>query len=136
VIPSSTAELGTTGSLEEGFEIGEAARAWLAAPEPAAIVQVDSETNQAVGEVPWGPATAGSTVSAETVRPGAKVAVVGRSLTVGHPAWALADRLRAAGHRVITVECGWPRGGADLTTFGASKAVGMALSALLLARAD
>jgi beta-N-acetylhexosaminidase len=136
VIPSSTAELGTTGSLEEGFEIGVAARAWLAAPEPAAIVQVDSETNQAVGEVPWGPATAGSTVSAETVRPGAKVAVVGRSLTVGHPAWALADRLRAAGHRVITVECGWPRGGADLTTFGASKAVGMALSALLLARAD
>jgi beta-N-acetylhexosaminidase len=136
VSPSSTAERWTTGSLEEGFEVGPAARAWLVAAEPAAIVQVDSETNQAVGDVPWGPATAGTTVPADAIPAGAKVAVVGRGLTTGHPVWALAVRLRAAGHRVITVECGWPPGGADLTTFGASRAVGMALSSLLLSRAD
>ena len=43
----------------------------------------------------------------------------------------LADSLRADGRRVIVVECGWPRGGADLVTFGASLTVSAALAGLL-----
>ena len=41
------------------------------------------------------------------------------------------DRLRAAGHDVVLVECGWPRGGADIETYGGSPAVARALLALL-----
>jgi beta-N-acetylhexosaminidase len=62
---------------------------------------------------------------------GAKVAVVGRGLAAGHPAWDFCDWLRARGHRTIVVECGWPRGGADIVTFGGSAAVAAALVRLL-----
>ena len=41
------------------------------------------------------------------------------------------DRLRAAGHEVVLVECGWPRGGADLEVFGGSPTVSRALLAVL-----
>ena len=62
---------------------------------------------------------------------GARVAVVGRAVGAGHPASAVVERLRAAGHDVVLVECGWPRGGADIETFGGSPAVARALVALL-----
>ena len=62
---------------------------------------------------------------------GAKVAVVGRAVGADHPARATADRLRAAGHDVVLVECGWPRGGADVETYGASPVVARALLAVL-----
>ena len=62
---------------------------------------------------------------------GARVAVVGRAVGAGHPASAVVERLRAAGHDVVLVECGWPRGGADIETFGGSPAVARALLALL-----
>ena len=55
----------------------------------------------------------------------------GRGLTEGHPARAVAARLRAAGHDVVLVECGWPRGGADIETFGGSPVVARALLAVL-----
>ena len=59
------------------------------------------------------------------------MAVVGRAMAPEHPAHAVAQRLRAAGHDVVLVECGWPRGGADVETFGGSPAVARALLAVL-----
>jgi beta-N-acetylhexosaminidase len=49
----------------------------------------------------------------------------------GHPAPEVVARLRAAGHHVVLVECGWPRGGADLETYGGSPPVARTLLALL-----
>ncbi|HEX5967310.1 MAG TPA: hypothetical protein VFY88_02450, partial [Intrasporangium sp.] len=95
------------------------------------IVQVETGSNPAVGTVPWGPAAIGAASDLSAVPEGAKVAVVGRGLAAGHPAWDLCDWLRARGHRTIVVECGWPRGGADIVTFGGSAAVAAALVRLL-----
>ena len=117
--------------VAQAFRVSEAARAWLAAPGPIAVVQVGSTANLAVGDVSWGPAAVGATVAETEVPAGAKVAVVGRAVGAGHPASAVVERLRGAGHDVVLVECGWPRGGADLETFGGSPAVARALLALL-----
>lgn len=119
------------GAIAAAFEIAPTVAAWLAAPGPAAIVQVDSTSNLAVGEVAWGPAAVGCTTSVDAVPADARVAVVGRGLEPGHPAWVLTQRLRDAGHPVVVVDCGWPRGGADIVTFGGSPAVGRALADLL-----
>ena len=118
-------------TVARAFRVGEAARSWLAAPGPLAVVQVGSTANLAVGAVAWGPAALGATVAEADVPPGARVAVVGRAVGAGHPATAAVERLRAAGHDVVLVECGWPRGGADLETFGGSPAVARALLAVL-----
>ncbi len=56
---------------------------------------------------------------------------MGRALGADHPAHLVLERLRAAGHDVVLVECGWPRGGADVETFGGSPAVTRALLAVL-----
>lgn len=117
--------------IADAFEIGAGAAAWLADDAPAAIVQVESEANLAVGRVVWGAAAVGATIAAGDVPSGAKVAVVARGLAAGHPALAVGDALRAAGHPVIVVECGWPRGFGDLVTYGASAGVGRALVELL-----
>lgn len=115
------------------FEMSEAAEKWLARPEPVAIVQVETGANFAVGHVPWGPAsTTQAVVSEGEVPDGARVAVVGRGLDAEHPLWTVFARLRAEGHAVIAVECGWPRGGADIVTYGASLTVSQALTSLLL----
>ncbi|MEO7752729.1 MAG: glycoside hydrolase family 3 N-terminal domain-containing protein [Terracoccus sp.] len=132
--PDGDADGGALLSADEvaaGFHVTDAAREWLAADGPARIVQVGTATNVAVGQVAWGPAAAGLTVAEEDVPAGVRVAVVGRGLEPGHPAWACAGRLRAAGHRTIVVECGWPRGGADIATYGGSLAAGTALGQLL-----
>ncbi len=94
-------------------------------------MQVGSVANLAVGDVSWGPAGLGEAVPEDEVPQGARVAVVGRGLDADHPAHATADRLRAAGHDVLVVECGWPRGGADVEVFGGSPVVTRALLALL-----
>ncbi|HWS58340.1 MAG TPA: hypothetical protein VN257_07355, partial [Actinotalea sp.] len=117
--------------VARAFHLSDAARSWIANPSPAAVVQVGSVANLAVGAVAWGPAGLGATVAEERVPPGAKVAVVGRALGADHPAHRTAERLRAAGHDVVLVECGWPRGGADVETFGGSPAVARALLAVL-----
>ncbi|MFF2297940.1 glycoside hydrolase family 3 protein [Arthrobacter sp. NPDC058127] len=118
--------------IAEAFEVSEAAERWLARQEPVAIVQVETGSNFAVGRVPWGPAAATSAVVREGEVPdGARVAVVGRGLDAEHPLWTVFARLRAEGHAVIAVECGWPRGGADIVTYGASLTVSQALTALL-----
>jgi beta-N-acetylhexosaminidase len=113
------------------FRVGDRARAWLSSSAPLAVVQVGTAANLAVGDVSWGPAALGATVAEADVPPGAKVAVVGRSVGGDHPASAVVERLRAAGHEVVLVECGWPRGGADVETFGGSPAVARALLAVL-----
>ncbi|HEY9494464.1 MAG TPA: glycoside hydrolase family 3 N-terminal domain-containing protein [Intrasporangium sp.] len=125
--PSEPLEL----EVERAFEIAEVAQSWLASPEPPCIVQVETWSNPAVGIVPWGPAAIGAATDPAAVPKGAKVAVVGRGLVAGHPAWDLFERLRAGDHRTIIVECGWPRGGADIVTFGGSAAVARALVRLL-----
>ncbi|WP_284755235.1 glycoside hydrolase family 3 N-terminal domain-containing protein [Arthrobacter sp. efr-133-R2A-120] len=118
--------------IAEAFEVSEAAERWLARQEPVAIVQVETGSNFAVGRVPWGPAATTSAVVREGEVPdGARVAVVGRGLDAEHPLWTVFARLRAEGHAVIAVECGWPRGGADIVTYGASLTVSQALTALL-----
>ena len=118
-------------NVVRAFRVGEAARTWLAAPSPVAVVQVDSTANLAVGGVAWGPAALGASVAEHDVPAGARVAVVGRAIGGEHPASDVVRRLRAAGHDVVLVECGWPRGGADIETFGGSPAVARALLALL-----
>jgi beta-N-acetylhexosaminidase len=117
--------------VASAFRLSRKARRWLASPSPLAIAQVDSVANLAVGSVAWGPAGLGATVPEVQVPAGAKVAVVGRALGADHPAHGTVERLRAAGHDVVLVECGWPRGGADVETFGGSPAVARALLAVL-----
>ncbi len=113
------------------FTVTEAARAFAADPAPLAVVQVGTADSLAVGVVAWGPAALGATVEEDEVPAGARVAVVGRALGAEHPARAVAARLRERGHHVVLVECGWPRGGADLETWGGSPAVARALLAVL-----
>ena len=125
-----TAEPSDVG-VERAFEISEAGRSWLASAAPPYVVQVQTESNPAVGTVPWGPAAIGAATDLSAVPEDAKVAVVGRGLAGGHPAWEVCERLRAAGHPTIVVDCGWPRGGADIVTFGGSVAVAAALVRLL-----
>jgi beta-N-acetylhexosaminidase len=118
-------------ALVAGFDIGSTVQEWLDAPGEAFLVQVASRPNLAVGQVAWGPAAAGLTVREADVPPGGKVAVAGRGLSAGHPIWEVADRLRAQGHPTIVVECGWPRGGADLVVYGGSPVVARALGRYL-----
>ena len=118
-------------SVARAFALSDAARTWLASPAPLAVVQVGSTANLAVGAVSWGLAALGEAVPEAAVPAGAKVAVVGRAVGADHPARATADRLRASGHEVALVECGWPRGGADVETYGASPVVARALLAVL-----
>lgn len=117
--------------IAESFAVTPSAHEWMGSPGPAVVVQVSTDANLAVGEVAWGPDSVGCATPEESVPARARVAVVGRALEESHPAWVVADRLRAKGHRVIVVECGWPRGGADVVTFGGSPAVGRALVDLL-----
>ena len=117
--------------VQQAFSVSDAAREWLALDAAPVLVQVASEPNLAVGRVAWGPDAAGLTTAEDAVPTGAKVAVAGRSLAPAHPAWAVADRLRAQGHPVIVVECGWPRGDADVVTYGGSPVVARALGRLL-----
>ncbi|MGL5817586.1 MAG: glycoside hydrolase family 3 protein [Phycicoccus sp.] len=141
--PSGATHVIAEEVVVRAFRLSDDARAWLADPAPAAVVQVGGRSNLAVGEVAWGPAavgaatadvaaTADAVVPADVVVPaGAKIAVVGRGVDSDHPAGEAVTRLRGLGHRVVLVECGWPRGGADVETFGGSPAVARALLALL-----
>ncbi len=121
----------SSGALVAGFDIEPSVQTWLDAPGEAYLVQVGSRPNLAVGPVAWGPDAAGLTVAEADVPPGAKVAVAGRGLSATHPIWAVADRLRAQGHPTIVVDCGWPRGGADLVVYGGSVVVARALGQYL-----
>jgi beta-N-acetylhexosaminidase len=118
-------------AVAAAFTLTDAGRAFAADPAPLAVVQVCSRANLAVGAVAWGPASLGATVAEDAVPAGAKVAVVARSAGPEHPAHEVLARLRTAGHRAVLVDCGWPRGGADVETWGASPAVARVLLAVL-----
>jgi beta-N-acetylhexosaminidase len=120
--------------LHEVFTLSDDARGWLARDGAVAVVQVETSSNLAVGHVPWGPASVGVTDEAPLDDESVRVALVGRDLVADHPAWTLATRHRAAGLDVIVVECGWPRGGADVVTWGGAPVVARALGDLLLGR--
>ncbi|MEO7423276.1 MAG: glycoside hydrolase family 3 N-terminal domain-containing protein [Ornithinibacter sp.] len=104
---------------------------WCQDPAQAVVVQVESGSNFAVGAVDWGPRSVGVGVEAPSVPPGAKLAVVARSRSAGHPAHRVLADLRDIGHHAVLIECGWPRGGADVETYGGSPAVAGALLGLL-----
>jgi beta-N-acetylhexosaminidase len=132
--PDPTAVAVDTTSPElvaRAFGVSDAGRRWLASAAPTVVVQVDTTANLAVGAVAWGPAALGVTEPEDGVPPGAKVAVVGRGVGPDHPARDTVVRLRERGHEVVLVECGWPRGDADLVTYGASPVVAAALLAVL-----
>lgn len=118
-------------AVAAAFTVTGAGRAFATDPAPLAVVQVGSRANLAVGAVAWGPASLGATVAEDAVPAGAKVAVVARSAGPDHPAHEVLARLRAAGHHAVLVDCGWPRGGADVETWGASPAVARVLLAVL-----
>jgi beta-N-acetylhexosaminidase len=120
-----------TELVARAFRVTDEARRWISRPGPLCVVQVDSVANLAVGRVAWGPAALGEAVAESAVPRGARVAVVGRAVGAGHAAHTVVQRLRGAGHEVVLVECGWPRGGADIETFGGSPAVARALLAVL-----
>ncbi|PQZ91143.1 glycoside hydrolase [Arthrobacter sp. MYb227] len=132
--PRPAAGAGSTpdqARITAAFELSDAARAWLADAAQPVLVQLETEANMAVGQVPWGARALDAASELTNVGPAAKIALIGRGLDPAHQIWGLADSLRAQGHRVIVVECGWPRGGADLVTFGASRSVSRALVGLL-----
>lgn len=84
------------------------------------LVQVDTDSNMAVGHVPWGLSSVAPTEAAEDLRPGAKVLLAARALSETHAVHELAAQLRQDGRRVLVVNFGWPAPGADITTYGAS----------------
>jgi beta-N-acetylhexosaminidase len=118
--------------LEDAIDLDDAALAWLRGPGAAAVVQVDSATNVAVGQVPWGPAGVGLVATDEVVAQAARVAVVGRNIDADHAAWEVVARYREQGKAVIVVECGWPRGGSDVVVRSGSPEIARRLVALLM----
>lgn len=114
------------------FTISDTARSWLDGAGAVAVVQVETDTNVAVGQVPWGPSSIGRLTHPAAVAAADRVAVVGRDMGTGHPAWAVAAAHRAEGRAAVVIECGWPRGGADIIAWGGSPAVSRALVELLL----
>lgn len=133
--------------IQATFSLSPAASEWLDDPASPTLVQVDSLANPAVGMVPWGPACVRADVpviggvagiegaagiGGQSLDAGAKVAVVGRGIGTAHPALDVAAALREQGRHVILVDCGWPRGEADIATRGGSRAVSEALVGLLL----
>ncbi|MGR2753602.1 glycoside hydrolase family 3 protein [Agromyces arachidis] len=121
------------------------------------VVRVDTDANIAVGDVPWGPFAllaaadpdhpvppwltdaaivplAAATPLGDPARLAGPVLVVGKDLH-RHPFAVAAIRaLRAARADVVTADLGWPsddRALADIATFGASRAVAEAFSAVV-----
>ncbi|MEO7448891.1 MAG: beta-N-acetylhexosaminidase, partial [Humibacillus sp.] len=99
--PAEGPGLWDAGVVERSFTVGDAARGWLALEAIPVVVQVGSDPNMAVGGVAWGLAAVGLSTAERDVPTGSKVAVAGRALAPTHPAWAVADRLRAQGHPTI-----------------------------------
>lgn len=109
------------------------------------LLALQTEANIAVGIAPWGPAAAGAEVLLvhesddpevvlSAVPQGMQAIVVGQG--IHRHAWtsAFVAHLRATRPDAIVVEMGWPDASvlaADVTTWGASRAMGLALLATL-----
>ncbi|MGH3651850.1 glycoside hydrolase family 3 protein [Glutamicibacter sp.] len=109
-----------TGDWAQAFELSSAVASWKMSPAPAQLVQLDSESNMAVGHVPWGLSSVAHTVPPSAVARGSKVLLAARGLSPSHEAHEVAESLREAGAQVLIVNFGWPAAGADITTYGAS----------------
>lgn len=100
------------------------------------LVALDTVTNIAVGQAPWGPETELRVSEGEAL----PEAITGQLVLVGkdnhrHP-WvrSVIDAARQAHPSAIVVDMGWPddsRNYADVATYGASKHTGRALEAWL-----
>ncbi|WP_313813336.1 glycoside hydrolase family 3 N-terminal domain-containing protein [Glutamicibacter sp.] len=108
------------GDWSRAFETSDAVDAWSASAAPVQLVQLDTDSNMAVGRVPWGLASIAPTVKEEQIAPDAKVLLAARAMTEEHTVHALAARLRGNGQQVLVCNFGWPAPGADITTYGAS----------------
>ncbi|MBX9471767.1 beta-N-acetylhexosaminidase [Microcella sp.] len=112
----------------------------IVAPDRVLVV-LQTVANIAVGVAPWGPQAAGAEVlvvteaeGAEAVvhslPEGAQAVIVGQGIHRHDWTRAVAERVRAERPGTIVVEMGWPDASAlaaDLTTWGASRAMGGAL---------
>ncbi|WP_280116231.1 hypothetical protein [Leucobacter coleopterorum] len=146
--------------IAESFSGATAARAWISAHPGARVIRVETESNMAVGHVPWGPFAAAevplaaAAAAAErfahrdqfTVDSGSPLPwpvadsnssgaiVIGRDLHRHAFARDGIDALRAAGVPILTIETGWPAspaGYADIACYGATRLVGSALLSLI-----
>ncbi len=108
------------GDWARAFETSDTLEAWSASSAPVQLVQVDTDSNMAVGHVPWGFASVADTVPADQVDPRAKVLLAARAVDEEHAVHELAARLRRSGQQVLVCNFGWPAAGADITTYGAS----------------
>jgi beta-N-acetylhexosaminidase len=123
-------------AIVAAYRLSDRARAWIDDPRPVAWLQVGTAANLAVGHVPWGAAALGLARDEAGLDPATRVLVVGRGIGAGHPALATVERLAAAGHETLLVECGWPRAGtaADVVTWGGSPAAVRPLVDLMAGR--
>ena len=130
--------------IMRGFDVSPVAREWIAAAGGQyELVRIESVSNIAVGEAPWGPALEGDDpVGRRAPAPEravlarlSPVAIIGRNLHLDQYARDYIDRARAErGASVLVVDMGWPgddRAYADVATFGASRLAGQALVHLL-----
>ncbi len=124
------------GDWSQAFETSDAVAPWAADPAQVQLVQVDTDSNMAVGHVPWGLSSVAETITPQEVRPGTKVLLAARALSETHLVHALATSLRSAGHRVLVVNFGWPAAGADITTYGASPVLARAVIEMLQIRVE
>lgn len=111
---------------------------------PLRVISLESDANNAIGEVPWGLAAElsadparyeGTRLDASAGDGDGLVVVVGRDIHRQASARDSVDRLRASGVPLIVVEMGWPandRSDTDIATFGASRLAGRALASYLL----
>lgn len=108
--------------------------------EPGApILTIETSANIAIGDAPWGPASAGAVVT--PLREGDELpatdlppVLVGKDNHRRPWVRELIDRARAQYPAVVVVDMGWPsedRAYADIATFGASRYAGAALLRLL-----
>lgn len=109
-----------TGDWAQAFEISSMVTTWTMDPAPAQLVQLDTESNMAVGHVPWGLSSVARTVPLSDLAPGSKVLLAVRGLSPSHPVHEVARSLREAGEQVLIINFGLPAAGADITTYGAS----------------
>jgi beta-N-acetylhexosaminidase len=117
--------------IARGFDVSAHARDWIAAAGGQyELVRIESVSNLAVGQAPWGPPAI-----AAPAAPHRPVVLLGRNLHRDAAARAQIDRARAdAGASVLVVDMGWPgddRAYADVATFGASRLVTEALLRVL-----
>jgi Beta-glucosidase-related glycosidases len=132
--PSAATGLPDADRIAAAFDV----RPGAVPPPGARLVQIETAANVAVGRIPWGLAAAG--VAVDRIHPGDPVPA-GPLVLIGKDnhrySWVceMIDKTRIVGPTLV-VDMGWPspdRAYADVATFGASRAVGVALHHWLIA---